>query len=76
MVVIVCTLLGGIGSEFAQHIISPFRAFDRGDIIANVLGSVLAIILSIAYRTVFVHHHRNFQQVGFNLDDEIDLQSV
>ncbi|VEU24316.1 DEKNAAC105617 [Brettanomyces naardenensis] len=48
---IVCTLVGGIGSEYLQHFISPFRTFDPYDILANVLGSSAAILLSSVYQT-------------------------
>lgn len=43
---VTCTILGAIGSEFIQHLISPFRQFDEFDILANVCGSVSAIIAS------------------------------
>lgn len=53
---IICTLIGGIGSEFLQHSISPFRVFDIYDIISNIAGSLLAIILSDIY--VFIYKER------------------
>lgn len=47
---VVCTIIGGVGSEYVQHLISPFRTFDPYDILANVCGSALAILVSDLYR--------------------------
>lgn len=43
---LLCTLIGGIGSEYLQHFISPFRTFDYFDILVNILGSLFAIVVS------------------------------
>lgn len=36
------TLVGGIGSEFIQALL-PYKTFQVGDVVANVLGSALAV---------------------------------
>ncbi|GAA5839746.1 hypothetical protein JCM9279_005156 [Rhodotorula babjevae] len=46
--VVVCMLVGGIGSEFLQSLL-PYKTFQPGDVVANLLGSGLALALS---------HHR------------------
>lgn len=43
---LLCTLIGGIGSEYLQHFISPFRTFDYFDILVNIFGSIFAILVS------------------------------
>lgn len=41
---IICTVLAGIGSEFAQEMISgKIRTFDVYDILCNILGSLVGI---------------------------------
>ncbi len=77
MVFIICTIIAGIGSEFIQHAISPFRTFDSGDIIANVSGSTLAMLSSIIYRRLYTKHkYRKGEQVGLNLEDEMHFQHL
>ncbi|TNY21559.1 hypothetical protein DMC30DRAFT_446068 [Rhodotorula diobovata] len=43
--VLVCMLIGGIGSEFLQSLL-PYKSFQPGDIVANLLGSALALSVS------------------------------
>lgn len=50
---LVCTVVGGVGSEYAQHYLSPFRTFDYYDIVMNVCGSFMAIICSELYRVLY-----------------------
>lgn len=75
---IVCTLVGGIGSEFLQHAISNFRKFDPLDIVANVLGSALAIGLSNVYhnyqvkRTRYRKINRSIMDIEAQLDRELE----
>ncbi|ODQ63965.1 hypothetical protein NADFUDRAFT_84023 [Nadsonia fulvescens var. elongata DSM 6958] len=45
---IVCTMFGGVGSEFLQGFL-PYRSFDYRDILCNVAGSTIAIGLSGLY---------------------------
>ncbi|KAI0066046.1 hypothetical protein BV25DRAFT_1912849 [Artomyces pyxidatus] len=51
----VCLLLGGIVSEFVQSLL-PYKQFQFGDIVANLLGS--AIGLYTAYHLERYHRHR------------------
>lgn len=45
--VIVCSFGAGVGSEFAQHILSRGkRSFDYLDIVCNVVGSGMGILLA------------------------------
>lgn len=64
---LVCTIFGAIGSEFAQHFISPFRQFDKFDILANICGSITAIIGSGIY---------NYYTQVKNKYTEIALQDI
>lgn len=64
---IICTLIGGIGSEFLQHLISPFRVFDIYDIISNIAGSLLAIILSDIYVFIYKERKRERQNESNNV---------
>ncbi|GAA6055687.1 hypothetical protein JCM3770_001021 [Rhodotorula araucariae] len=43
--VLVCMLVGGIGSEVLQSLL-PYKTFQPGDVLANLLGSSLALALS------------------------------
>ncbi|CDK29326.1 unnamed protein product [Kuraishia capsulata CBS 1993] len=48
MCILVCTVGAGIGSEILQGLL-PYRTFDVYDIVSNVAGSSLALILSEVY---------------------------
>jgi len=52
---IVCFLFGGIFSEFVQSLL-PYKQFQWGDVLANLLGSSLG--LSIAYHLERYYRHR------------------
>lgn len=41
----VCFFVGGVGSEFVQSLL-PYKTFDWGDIVANLLGSTLGLWVS------------------------------
>ncbi|GAA5879944.1 hypothetical protein JCM1840_006939 [Sporobolomyces johnsonii] len=43
--ILVCVLVGGIGSEFVQSLL-PYKTFQAGDIVANLLGAGLGILVS------------------------------
>lgn len=70
-----CTLVGGIGSEFVQALL-PYKEFQIGDVVANVLGSGLAIVVMHHYsrqarraaelRRLYVH----LDQIDPEDDDE------
>lgn len=53
----ICTLAGGIGSEFVQGLL-PYRTFDAKDIICNVLGSFLALLISMFYHKKIIEQRR------------------
>ncbi|KAK9495777.1 hypothetical protein V1508DRAFT_96615 [Lipomyces doorenjongii] len=55
--IIVCIVLGGIGSEFVQSFV-PDRAFDIFDIVANVIGASLALALSSLYHKRMLERKR------------------
>ncbi|KAI5962194.1 uncharacterized protein KGF55_003270 [Candida pseudojiufengensis] len=46
----ICTIGGGIISEIIQHFVNQKRIFDPIDIVCNVLGSLLGLILSVLYQ--------------------------
>ena len=60
---VLCTLIGGIGSEFLQNYLSPTRTFDYYDILTNICGSVSAIILSDIYRYYYDKNNSEEQDV-------------
>lgn len=68
---IICTLIGGIGSEYLQHFISPFRTFDYADILVNVLGSSSAIAISEIYQYL-----KRRKQSSDNEEDQIELNGL
>ncbi|KAK9329851.1 hypothetical protein V1520DRAFT_342063 [Lipomyces starkeyi] len=55
--IIVCILLGGIGSELVQSFV-PYRAFDIFDIVANVIGASVALALSSFYHKGMLERKR------------------
>ncbi|KAI5789953.1 VanZ like family-domain-containing protein [Pyronema domesticum] len=54
---VVCTLIGGVGSEFLQSVVTT-RAFDIFDILANLIGSGLGILLCIWYHKRMLDRRR------------------
>lgn len=84
---IICTLTGGIGSEFVQGLL-PYRDFDFKDIIANVLGSSSALVISMVYHKKIIEQRRqqrydqlrnsipqDNEDVNFDMDLEHGVQS-
>lgn len=71
------TLVGGIGSEFVQALL-PYKSFQIGDVVANLLGSGLAVVVMHHYsrqarraaelRTLYVH----LDQINPEDDDDDD----
>jgi len=49
LTLVVCTLLLGVGSEVAQGLLPNDREFDPWDVLANVIGSLVALGLASAY---------------------------
>ncbi|KAF2758109.1 hypothetical protein EJ05DRAFT_510937 [Pseudovirgaria hyperparasitica] len=73
---LVCTLGLGVGSEFIQWAIPNGREFDQFDIVANVLGSGLALALSTWYHKRMLERKRaarSYQAVPGE-DSERDLE--
>ncbi|TGZ80206.1 VanZ-domain-containing protein, partial [Ascodesmis nigricans] len=54
---LVCTLFLGIGSEFLQSF-TTIRAFDPFDILANLVGSVLGLLLCTQYHRRMLERRR------------------
>lgn len=48
---VVCSLCGGIGLEFLQHMVNMKRVFDPMDILCNLAGSIFGLSLSIVYQS-------------------------
>lgn len=71
------TLVGGIGSEFVQALL-PYKSFQIGDVVANLLGSGLAVLVMHHYsrearraaelRRLYVH----LDQISPEDDDDED----
>jgi len=71
----VCPVTLGIGSEIAQGLLPNGREFDPYDILANVIGSLLAIAICNWYHKRMLERKR--QAKHYNLvtgDEEADLE--
>lgn len=64
---LVCTLCGGIGLEFLQHVVNKKRVFDPKDILFNLVGSILGLVLSVVYQS----YHRGMHHIA---TEDIELQ--
>lgn len=73
MTFVCCTLAGGIGSEFVQALL-PYRSFDVMDIIANIVGSLLALLLSMVYhkRIVEMRRRERYEELRNSIPPEAD----
>lgn len=70
---LVCTVLGGIGSEFLQAFL-PYRAFDAFDIVANLIGSGLAVLLNTLYHRRMLERKRSARSQYQNIpENEIEF---
>jgi hypothetical protein len=72
----VCTLVLGVGSEFLQAFLPNDRNFDLFDIVANDVGSVLAIALCSWYHNRMLERKRlakNYQSVPGDGDLDLEL---
>ncbi|EMD00267.1 hypothetical protein BAUCODRAFT_119813 [Baudoinia panamericana UAMH 10762] len=58
LTLLICTAALGIGSEVAQALLPNGRAFDPFDILANVLGSALALVLCAWYHKRMLERRR------------------
>jgi hypothetical protein len=72
MTFLLCTLGGGIGSEFVQGML-PYRTFDPLDILCNLLGSTLALIISIIYHKKLLEQRRQhrYEQLRNSIPPEV-----
>jgi VanZ family protein len=73
---IVCTLILGVGSEFLQAFLPNDRTFDLFDIVANDVGSVLAIGLCSWYHNRMLERKRlakNYHAVPGEGDLDLEL---
>ncbi|PKS11212.1 hypothetical protein jhhlp_002973 [Lomentospora prolificans] len=71
----VCTLGLGVGSEFLQSILPNGRNFDLFDIVANLVGSLMALALCTWYHQRMLERRRQRRQ--YNAvpgSDEADLE--
>ncbi|KAI5806267.1 hypothetical protein EDC01DRAFT_141895 [Geopyxis carbonaria] len=69
----ICTVVLGIGSEFVQNLVST-RKFDVFDILANLVGSALAILLCSWYHNRMLERKRlakNYQPVA---SDDVEFE--
>ncbi|KAI0381417.1 hypothetical protein F5Y04DRAFT_81733 [Hypomontagnella monticulosa] len=62
LTVVVCTLCLGIGSEFLQGFLPNGREFDPYDIVANIVGSLIALGLCSWYHLRMLERKRQRRQ--------------
>lgn len=58
MTLLVCTVILGIGSEFVQSFLPNDRDFDLYDIVANIVGSLLAVGICAWYHKRMLERKR------------------
>lgn len=69
----ICTVLLSVGSEFAQAFLPNERSFDPIDIVANVVGSLLALTLCSWYHGRMLERKRRRKLEGRGLlNDEFE----
>ncbi|KAK9447962.1 uncharacterized protein V1518DRAFT_419326 [Limtongia smithiae] len=66
--IVICILIGGIGSEFAQALV-PTREFDAYDIVANVAGASIALVISALYHKRMLARKRAAKYSALNNHD-------
>ncbi|KAL2072153.1 hypothetical protein VTL71DRAFT_11496 [Oculimacula yallundae] len=77
LTLVTCTAFLGVGSEFLQEFLPNGREFDFYDIVANVLGSGLAVMLSTWYHIRMLERKRakkGYQVVNGDGEGEEDLE--
>lgn len=75
LTVVVCTLIGGIGSEFLQGFLPNGREFDLYDIVANIVGSVGGLGLCSWYHNRMLERRRRGRRYdAVPGEDEADLE--
>ena len=76
MTLAVCTLTLGIGSEFVQSFLPNDRDFDLYDIVANVVGSLVAVGLCSWYHKRMLERrrrHKTYTAVPGEDDADVEL---
>ncbi|EPY50167.1 VanZ-like family protein [Schizosaccharomyces cryophilus OY26] len=75
LTLVVCGLVGSVGSEFVQAFLT-LRTFDVFDILANLLGCFLSLMINIMY------HKRRLEKIHFqryghlnSAEDDLELQA-
>ncbi|EMD37306.1 hypothetical protein CERSUDRAFT_113956 [Gelatoporia subvermispora B] len=65
---VTCFLLGGIVSEFVQSML-PYKQFQFGDVVANLLGSTLGLYIAY-YLEKYYRHRREISRLYQPLDTD------
>lgn len=76
MTIVVCTLILGIGSEFLQSFLPNDRDFDMYDIVANIVGSLSALLLCSWYHNRMLERKRQnktYNAVPGEDEDDVEL---
>lgn len=69
--------VGGIGSEVLQSVVSaPDRQFDPLDILFNLLGCILAIVLCSWYHNRLLQRRRNTRYKMLRGDNDVTAQAA
>lgn len=71
---VTCTLILGIGSEFLQGFLPNDREFDVYDIVANIVGSLAALLLCSWYHKRMLERRR--QNKAYNAVPGEDVEDV
>ncbi|KAL1637243.1 hypothetical protein SLS58_009430 [Diplodia intermedia] len=74
MTLFICTLGLGIGSEIIQGLLPNDRNFDPFDILANIVGSVAAVLLSSWYHKRMLERKRRNKHYQAVPGDDVDVE--
>lgn len=55
--------------EIIQHMINPLRVFDGYDIISNMTGSLLGLIMGVIYQNYIIKQKRKVRYSNHGNDD-------
>ena len=64
-----CTLGASLVLEVIQHMINPSRVFDVYDIISNMTGSLLGLLMGVIYQNYIIKRKRKVRYS--NIDNDI-----
>lgn len=76
LTLVVCTFIGGIGSEFLQGFLPNGRDFDLYDIVANIVGSLGGLVLCSWYHKRMLErkrHGRRYDAVPGEDEEDLEL---